>query len=122
MEDTPCRLSALFNIFAATLQPQAEDAPCRGDRDPYKKLKSKLTTLSCTAYRGHLVHDINNICMTHNFRMRLFSIRWTFNRKRRENILWLCTSTGQSGSDCPHNRCGTLWRRIGEMEYSSTHS
>jgi len=23
-----------FNIFAATLHPQPEDAPCRGDRDP----------------------------------------------------------------------------------------
>jgi hypothetical protein len=24
----------LFNVFAATLHPQPENAPCRGDRDP----------------------------------------------------------------------------------------
>ena len=37
LEDHP--LSAvrdcLFNIFAATLHPQLEDAPCRGDSDPF---------------------------------------------------------------------------------------
>jgi hypothetical protein len=36
LEDHP--LSALrdclFNVFAATVRPQPEDAPCRGDRDP----------------------------------------------------------------------------------------
>jgi len=40
----------LFNIFAATIHPQPEDAPCRGDRDPL--ITQRLST-NCSLCRIH---------------------------------------------------------------------
>jgi len=42
----------LFNIFAATLHPQPEDAPCRGERDPLAKERVGSRVLKKGAVKG----------------------------------------------------------------------
>ena len=46
LEDHPLYVvrDCLFNLFAATLHPQLEDAPYRGDRDPLITDKKKTST------------------------------------------------------------------------------